>query len=281
MQSRYNMPQRATQFSPDRPDGKETPKELLQETHMSRSPITLLALGACAASAMIGLRIAMAGPATDAATAPQAAPAMIGNLRNTRYCELLTVVRQGLNFVVNVYNTTGLNLCPAEKWAALDAKVLAKQLKVGFVKLNGPRYWTLDAIEAGGPSASGPTVEFGGIAMKLRATLKTKLWQGTVGDKFYRPNRVRRTTVFHYQAGAPVYDLVSPAGNVYMMQSYSQIIDPKLSVDDLPQLGKRLKLPAGWTYQTRTLTGDYALKADGIAYVINDDLYNSYQRRPK
>ncbi len=153
--------------------------------------------------------------AASAAKTPAAAqsgtPALIENLRNLRYCEVITVARQGLTFLVSIYNTTGLNLCPAEQLQALGAKALAKQLDVAAVKLNGPRYWTLDAIEAKGASANGQKAEFGGIAMTLRATLKTKIWQGTVGDKFYRANHVRRTTVFHYRAGAPVYELISPS----------------------------------------------------------------------
>jgi len=115
----------------------------------------------------------------------------------------------------------------------------------------------------------------------LRATLSTKLWQGSVGDKFYTPNVVKRTTVFHYRAGRPVYELVSPKGEVYMMQSYTQIVDATLTMDDLPKLGERLKPPKGWTFRTRVLTDDYALTADGTAYVINDEMYNSYQRRPR
>ena len=249
---------------------------------MLKSLIAIVAIGTGVPAIFPAIRAAVAGPAPDAAVAPPAATAVAtGELRDVRYCEVLAVARHGLTVTVDVYNTTGLNLCPAEQWQALDAKTLARQLHVGLVKLNGPRYWTLDGIEANGETAAGPTVTFGGIAMTLRATLQTKLWQATVGDKVYTPNEVRRTTIFHYRADAPVYELVSPAGDVYMMQSYSQIADPKLSLADLPALGKRLKLPAGWRYQTRTLTADYALKADGIAYVINDDLYNSYQRRPK
>ena len=90
-----------------------------------------------------------------------------------------------------------------------------------------------------------------------------------------------RTTVFHYRAGRPVYELTAPNGDVYMMQSYAQIADPKLTMDDLAGLGARLKLPKGWTYRTRMLAADTALKAEGVAYVINDNLYNSYQRRPR
>jgi hypothetical protein len=250
---------------------------------MTETLITGLMRGACAAALFAGACGAAFAAPGDAGTAaaPPGKLTIPADLRNVRYCEVITVLRQGLTFNVDVYNTLGLNFCPAEQWSALNAKALAKQLKVGFVKLNGPRYWTLDRIEANGASASGKTADFGGMGMVHRATLQTKIWQGTVGDKFYKPNTVRRTTVFHYQAGAPVYELVAPTGDVYMMQSYAQIVDPKLSIDDLPGLGRRLKLPKGWTFRTQTLDADYALVADGTAYVINDDLYNSYQRRGK
>ncbi|MPN46693.1 hypothetical protein SDC9_194290 [bioreactor metagenome] len=62
------------------------------------------------------------------------------------------------------------------------------------------------------------------------------------------------------------------------MQSYSQIADPSLSIDDLASLGDRLNLPEGWRYQAITLEEDLLLKANGVAYVINDEFYNTYQQ---
>jgi hypothetical protein len=63
------------------------------------------------------------------------------------------------------------------------------------------------------------------------------------------------------------------------MQSYSQIADPNLSMNDLAQLAPRLKLPDGWKYTVKTLTQDLVLQAQGKAYVIQDNFYNSYQRQ--
>lgn len=226
--------------------------------------ITTLIAGACPAAAQT----------TPAISIPP-------DLRNVRYCEVITVDRERLTFHVAVYNTLGLNFCPAAQWTKLDARALAKQFHVSRVKLNGPRYWTIDGIEASGATKAGKIETFGGLRLVERATLTTRLWQGTVGDRFYKPNKVARTTVFHYRAGRPVYELKAPNGDVYMMQSYAQIADPTLTMDDLPKLGSRLKLPKGWSFRTRTLDADYALKADGVAYVINDNLYNSYQRRPR
>ena len=63
------------------------------------------------------------------------------------------------------------------------------------------------------------------------------------------------------------------------MQSYAQIIDKTLTYEQLPSLASKLNLPAGWTYSTQTPEQDFELIATGIAYVVNDDLANSYQRR--
>ncbi|MEI7860027.1 MAG: hypothetical protein WCI26_09390 [Acidimicrobiales bacterium] len=39
-----------------------------------------------------------------------------------------------------------------------------------------------------------------------------------------------------------------------------------------------LTLPAGWSYRTLTLTKTLELNSNGQATVVNDDLYNSYQK---
>jgi hypothetical protein len=100
-----------------------------------------------------------------------------------------------------------------------------------------------------------------------------------LGDKRFTPNQITRTTNFVYKAGSLVYELTSPAGEVYVMQSYSQIVNPNLGMSDLATLGNQLKLPAGWQYQNRLLDQDLSLIANGIAYVLQDNLSNSYQRR--
>ena len=200
------------------------------------------------------------------------------DLRDFRYCEVIPVFRDKLTLKVEIYNTIGQNDCPAEPWARLDAKAMEKQYGAVAVKLNGPRHWVLNRIEGGGATAAGKIVNFGGIQMKQVAVLETKVWQSTVGDKFYQENKVHRTTTFFYQKNNRVYELVSAKGAVYMMQSYARIADAKLTLAALETLGASLKLPKGWSYRTRVLTEDVELKAQGLAYVINDNLYNSYQK---
>ena len=51
-----------------------------------------------------------------------------------------------------------------------------------------------------------------------------------------------------------MFELVAPGGDTYVMQSYAQIKDPALTLAKLGSLGRRLKLPPGWRYRTRTLT---------------------------
>ncbi|MEM7134390.1 MAG: hypothetical protein AAF702_49425 [Chloroflexota bacterium] len=200
------------------------------------------------------------------------------DIRDYRYCEIIPVFRSGVTFNVEVYNTIGLNECPADPWDALDTEAMAESYDAAEVKLNGPRYWVINKVVGEGKTAAGKTVDFNGIEMNLAAIIETKLWEGTVGGKLYTENEVQRSTTYTYNARATVYELISPAGEVYRMQSYSQIIDPTLTIDDLETLGERLELPEGWRYQARVLTEDSKLIADGLAYVIADDLLNSYQK---
>jgi len=59
----------------------------------------------------------------------------------------------------------------------------------------------------------------------------------------------------------------------------AQIVDKEQTLDDLAGLGATLKLPKDWTYATRILDTDEELVATGVAYVLQDDLLNSYQRK--
>ena len=137
----------------------------------------------------------------------------------------------------------------------------------------------MDEIQAAGTTVNSEKESFGGIEMNLRATIRLSLLKQFLGSKQYSPNEVTRTTNFIYRAGSAVYELTSPGGDVYVMQSYSQIMNPTLSMKDLPVLSEQLKLPAGWTYRSRVLDQDLSLIANSIAYVLQDNLFNSYQRK--
>lgn len=205
-------------------------------------------------------------------------------LRDTRYCEIIPSTREKATIVSEVYNTLGLNDCPADAWVTITEDMVNEEYGSLQAKLNGPRYWMMDTIIGKGQTVDSPVFTFGGpngIEMQRRAVIETKVGQDTVGDAYYVPNDVERDTVFVFNAGQPVFELTDPNGHVYMMQSYSQIVDANLTYDQLADLGSRLQLPEGWTFSTRVLDEAFSLtteSTDGIAYVVNDDLLNSYQR---
>lgn len=201
----------------------------------------------------------------------------VKNQRNVRYCEIIPVYREGVQFRAEVYNTLGLNDCPAEAWEALDGEVLAAELNAVSVNVNGPRYWVLDEIAAtGGLTQAGQMASFGGIDMIQRAVLILRP-QEMRSQAPYTPNTVQRDTNYIFYAGEFVYELVSPDGKVFVMQSYSQIVDPALTIEDLETLDTRLDLPPGWEYRARRLEQDLQLVAVAQTTVVQDDLLNTYQ----
>ncbi len=206
---------------------------------------------------------------------PDSAPAPT---RNVRYCEVVSTYRRGLTLRTEIWNTLGLNDCPAEEWEALDAAALQSELGAVNVRLNGPRYWVLDEITAvGGLTAAGDETTFGTIGMRLRAVLETRIGGDLVGDHLYTPNTVQRDTRYVFYAGDYIYTLTDPDGQIYVMQSYAQIIDPALTIDDLLTLGDRLDLPDGWMYAPIRLERDLILLSGGQATIVQDDFFNTYQ----
>ena len=111
-----------------------------------------------------------AADAADDGTDDAPLPSMF----DARYCEVFLVKLQGANATVEVYNTVGLNLCPASSWDALDTAKLKQEHSVFAVMLNGPRYWTTDGAKAGS-SVGSTVVTFGGIDMKKLAEIKITL----------------------------------------------------------------------------------------------------------
>jgi hypothetical protein len=198
------------------------------------------------------------------------------HLRNVCYCEVLVVRKHFFSTTAGVYNTLGLNDCPADKWVSLDTARLKKEWNVTAIVLNGPRYFIMDrnAIEAPGKVES-----FDGLDARLLAQLEIK--PSSSKRMPYTENSVQRQNRYVYERGKNIYELLSPDGRVYVMQSYSQEVDKGLNEAGLLTLADRLKLPPGWKYSTRTLDEDLVIEnVAGKAYVVQDDLKNTYQRKP-
>jgi len=209
--------------------------------------------------------------ASAAAEAPEATPTIHGNViegvRNARYCKIIPIVRDGLHLTATVYNTLGLNDCPAKLWDSITEDAM---------KQNGPRYFLMDSIEASGATEAGKKIDARGLELTERATIGVGLL-----DLLHRPYReqtINRDTIYRFKAGLPVFMIQATDGSRYAMQAYSQIVDKTLNYDDLATLGARLKLPSGWRYTTTTPDQDLVLGAQGKATVIQDDFDNTYQK---
>jgi hypothetical protein len=201
---------------------------------------------------------------------------LIEGVRNVRYCEIIPVVRRGLHLAATVYNTLGVNDCPAAVWDKINEAAMKRRFGALKVMLNGPRHFVMDAISAVGDTAAGKTVEAAGLSLTARATIDVGLLD--LRPQPYRERTIARETRYVFKAGKPVFLLVRPDGGRYAMQSYAQIVDKSLSYADLPTLGGRLKLPAGWRYETMTPDRDLIVGAQGKATVVQDDLQNTYQK---
>lgn len=195
-----------------------------------------------------------------------------GDVFGKRYGEVLLVRAEPEGPKATVYNTFPLNDCPAGLWDALDADAIARDNGALGAILNGPRYWLMSHI-AKKPGEPQPTATFGGLDMIEQATvaLSSNIPQP------YTENLVDRRAVFTFDAGRPVFELVDADGQRWVMQTWSQVVDKTLTLDDLDSLGARLKIPEGWRYETRTLTEPLVVDTTGRkAHVLQDDLTNSY-----
>ena len=169
-----------------------------------------------------------------------------------------------------------MNDCPAEKWASLDTAKLKKEWNVAAIVLNGPRYFIMDRNAIENP---GKVESFDGLDARLLAELEIKIHSSK--RQPYTENGVQRQNRYVYDRGKNVYELLSPEGKVYVMQSYSQEVDKQLNEAALVNLADRLKLPHAWKYRTRTLDEDLVIQnVGGKAYVIQDELKNTYQLKP-
>jgi hypothetical protein len=218
-------------------------------------------------------------PAAGASAAKHKAakPKLTVRMFNDRYCEILAVHGTFPNLLADVWNSYGLNKCPPSLWEAQDEQALATELGALAVRLNGPRYWLIDRASIRLAPGMGRIRTFGSMRMREIAQVQVPITNGVPGLAPYTETTVLRKNTFTWGRRHRVYELVGPDGSVYVMQAYSQIIDPALTLGALSGLGSRLQLPAGWSYRTRKLRHDLSLRTAGDAIIVQDELMNTYQ----
>jgi hypothetical protein len=224
----------------------------------------------CLRAAVVATVVAVATLPTGIATAAQ--PGLRG-LRDARYCEIIELKGLPPTATATVWNTIGLNACPAAQWDAFEAGPLATELGDTAVVLNGPRHFLMDSVSV--PS-KGVERSFHGMRMREVATIAIKR-AADLAQVPYTDRTIKRDNTWRWKKGRTVFELIAPGGDIYVMQSYAQIKDPTLALDKLPSLGRRLNLPPGWRYRTRRLDRALALSANGGATITQDELQNTYQ----
>jgi hypothetical protein len=221
-----------------------------------------------------------AGVAAACSAAPASA-ATLGGLHDARYCEIIALKGAPPDATAVVWNTIGLNKCPAAWWNAFDASALAKELGAGVVLLNGPRHFLMDSVTV---PRRGRVRSFHGQKLRRVAAIPIHT-AAELAQVPYTDRVVKRDNTWRWQRGRRVYELVAPGGDVYVMQAYAQIKDPHQTIGKLRSLGHRLALPPGWRYRSRVLRKPLAVGANGQATIVQDELQNTYQlasttRRP-
>ena len=212
------------------------------------------------------------------------------HMRGMHHAEILIMNRDadGPGGSGNYYNSLGVvDDVPDDefdaRFRALDPAELQKEYGGDAVRFNGPRRFLADrftaqAFDGGTPSMVGP------MPMHLYGTFVAPNFDAFIAGKQtpYVETASRRTTTWFFEPGSEVYELVSPEGVVYVMQSASLGVDPGNTVDKLPTLGERLALPEGWTYRARTLEEELVMRAtyddDPPNSIVLDELENNYQR---
>jgi len=195
------------------------------------------------------------------------------NTREMRYCEILVATKDG----IQVYNTTGVSDCPAQVWNTLDVEKIKTQFGASAVQKNGPHFWLMDTNSV----SVGQKASLAGIEARWVARLDPALLaKGTQGTKPYTVFTPKKTQKMVYSKGKPVFELVDPEGNAYVMQAHEE----KFPLESLAMLGEQMKqLPAGWKYRTRIPTEDVVmdLGPGQTIYAVGDEFHQYYTRIPK
>jgi hypothetical protein len=141
------------------------------------------------------------------------------------------------------------------------------------VQKNGPHFWMMDEQTL----ALGEKVSFQGLEARWGAHAPLSVVQkGATGGKPYEIYTPSKTQSMLYHKGKPVFEIVDPEGNVYVLQAH----DERFSIESLADLGDKLNLPEGWQYRTRTLTEDLRLDLSPAQtiYAVGDDFQQYYTR---
>lgn len=207
-------------------------------------------------------------------------PVVINKLRGKSYSEILLFFINFNQLQVNVaiYNDTNHEKMSHQQWETLDLSKIRQKFNCQFTKMNGPRYWCLDEVVI---YQIGDTLFFNNFKFALVANIFFPIWE--LIQKFQRKPYtvipVSRKTKYTFYSGSEVYELIDDKGRIYIMQAASKEVIKESSFDILHNLANNFKLlPNGWKYRVRVVEANEVYSIDGIASMIQDEFFNTYQR---
>jgi hypothetical protein len=191
--------------------------------------------------------------------------------------ELFLLRRNGDHFEASVYNTIGLNECPADVFEAIDVEQVAADTDSEVVWKNPRRYWMMDELTI---NLVGPPRELGGLMFNFVAHMQMPPSfdpAHSQADQAFTPMQIRRVSRYEFRADRPVFLLRSPDEVTWVMQTYTNHIATDLTEAGLAGLGERLALPEGWRFTTTVIDQDLIIDTNGVADIVPDDMANMYQ----
>lgn len=233
--------------------------------------------------------------AETAAAAPLAltAPCTVKseNWRGKNFYEILFMNRNADGSGAgNYFNSLGNSFEESDdivdaRFRSLNADTLKTEYKADGVFFNGPRRFVANGVIGSAFNDCRLRI-IDNIPLFLYGTFDVPSFDEFVSGPpvAYKVLVSKRDNTFFFNKGEVVHELVTPEGQVYTMFSLSLKADPNNTIENLPTLGDRLKLPEGWTYRTRTLDADLALTSTVDANppntIVLDQFEGNYQHNP-
>jgi hypothetical protein len=197
---------------------------------------------------------------------------------NLVFCEVALITGTSkANAIADFYNSTGTDICTPEKFAGLDKEKIKKETGAREVFLNPSRRWTFDQLDV---FEDGVERTFDGIKMTWMGVVPVSELEKGVTKGHYVPGYIFRNNQYTFKKGREIHILDAPDGEVFVMQSFTNFKQQKVTIDNIRDLGGVLTLPPGWKFRSVVLDRDLIVnqkRTKGLAHVFQDDMLNAYQ----